>query len=194
MAAKALKLCALALAAITAPIAMAQQASEVVVYGPAPKPVPVPGAKPITGALVRCIQGRRPVLLPGHQGLEHARGRRRRRWQPLPDRRDQFRLQPDHVERQYRRCPRSAQRERRALGRPNFAIPANDGSVYIVYAGQAPLRMAGDAAGLRRLEMPISLFLRTPDNYPSRKPPGRARPFPKGSVPTWRPRASSMTY
>ena len=56
--------------------------------------------------------------------------------------------------------------ERRALGRPNFAIPAPDGTFYIVYAGQAPLRMAVTLQAYDVSEMPISLFLRTPDNYP----------------------------
>lgn len=55
--------------------------------------------------------------------------------------------------------------ERRAVGRPNFAIPAPDGTIYLLFSGQHPLRVAVtlqafDVAGLH-----MQQFLRSPDNY-----------------------------
>jgi hypothetical protein len=74
--------------------------------------------------------------------------------------------------------------ERRQGGRPNFAIPAPDGSAYLVYsAGENPLRIAVTLQAYDVSDLPIQPFLRTPDNYP--KPEavkaGSAR-FPANSV------------
>ena len=183
MAVKALKLCALALAAITAPVAMAQQASEVVVYGPAPKPVPVPGAKPVTAPSFDALKG---------DGLYYFQGTKVSNMRVAGAAGDGNRYPIAETSSDSNQTTLNGNidvahavlnGERRALGRPNFAIPANDGSVYIVYAGQAPLRMAVTLQGYDVSEMPISLFLRTPDNYPKQEAAraGGAR-FPKGSV------------
>lgn len=73
--------------------------------------------------------------------------------------------------------------ERRAIGRPNFAIPGADGSVQLVYQSSSPLHLkvtlqAYDVAGL-----PLRLFLRTPENYakPEAARVGEAT-FPAGSI------------
>ena len=73
--------------------------------------------------------------------------------------------------------------ERRPVGRPNFAIPAPDGTVYLIFSGQNPLRVAVtlqafDVAGLH-----MQPFLRTPDNYLKQEAAkvGSAT-FPPGSV------------
>ena len=57
MATQNLKLLALAFTALAAPFALAQTATEVVVYGPAPKPVPVPGVKPIAAPSFDALKG-----------------------------------------------------------------------------------------------------------------------------------------
>ena len=73
--------------------------------------------------------------------------------------------------------------ERRAIGQPNFAIPAPDGSVQLVYQSTSPLQLkvalkAYDVSGL-----PIRAFLRTAENFTN---PEAARigetKFPSGSV------------
>jgi hypothetical protein len=73
--------------------------------------------------------------------------------------------------------------ERRRIGRPNFAIPASDGSVQLVYESTSPLRIkvmlkGYDVSGLR-----IRDFLRTPENFgePEAARAGESR-FPAGSV------------
>ena len=67
MATQKLKLLALAFTALAAPFALAQTPAEVVVYGPAPKPVPVPGAKPIAAPSFDALKG---------DGLYHFQGSR----------------------------------------------------------------------------------------------------------------------
>jgi hypothetical protein len=73
--------------------------------------------------------------------------------------------------------------ERRPVGRPNYAIPAPDGSVYLVYSGDNPLRLAVTMQAFDVSDMPIQPFLRTPDNYPKQEAAraGSAR-FPANSV------------
>jgi hypothetical protein len=73
--------------------------------------------------------------------------------------------------------------ERRAIGKPNFAVPAADGSAQLVYQSASPLQLkvslkAYDIAGL-----PIRDFLRTPENFtkPEAARVGEAK-FPAGSV------------
>jgi len=180
MAAKALKLCALALAAITAPIAMAQQASEVVVYGPAPKPVPVPGAKPITAPSFDAFKG---------DGLYYFQGTKVSNMRVAGAAGDGNRYPIAETSSDSNQTTLNGNidvahavlnGERRALGRPNFAIPANDGSVYIVYAGQAPLRMAVTLQGydVSECRSRCSCVRRT--TIPSRKRQGGQCPVPEG--------------
>jgi hypothetical protein len=181
MAVPAPRILALALA-IAAPIAFAQQPAEVVVYGPAVKPVPVPGAKPIAMPSFEALKG---------DGIYHFHGARMAniRVAATPSDGNRYAVTETLVD----ETPALnggidvahavLNGERRALGHPNFAIPAPDGTFYIVYAGQAPLRMAINLQAFDVSEMPISLFLRTQDNYPKQEATraGNAR-FPKGAV------------
>jgi hypothetical protein len=183
MTARTLKLCALALAAIATPFALAQQPAEVVVYGPAPKPVAVPGAKPIAAPSFDALKGDGLYYFEGtkisNMRIAGAAGEGNR--YPLAE------TTADNNQTTLNGSIDVAHAvlngERRALGRPNFAIPAQDGSFYIVYAGQAPLRLAVTLQSYDVSEMPISLFLRSTDNYPRQEASkaGTAR-FPKGSV------------
>lgn len=73
--------------------------------------------------------------------------------------------------------------ERRAVGRPNFAIPAPDGTVYLIFAGANQLRVAMTLQAFDVSGMHMQPFLRTPDNYLKQEAAklGSAQ-FPKGSV------------
>lgn len=183
MAAKTLKFCALALAAIATPLALAQQPAEVVVYGPAPKPVPVPGAKPIAAPSFDALKGDGLYYFQGtkvsNMRVAGAAGEGNR--YPLAE--TSADSNQTTINGSIDVAHAVLNGERRALGRPNFAIPAQDGSFYIVYAGEAPLRLAVTLQGYDVSELPISLFLRTPDNYPKQEASraGNTR-FPKGSV------------
>ncbi len=183
MAIQKLKLLALAFTAMAAPLALAQAPAEVVVYGPAPRPVPVPGAKPIAVPSFEAMKG---------DGLYHFSGARmsNMRAAATPGEGNRYALTETSTEDGQATLNGNIDvahavlnGERRALGRPNFAIPAQDGSFYIVYAGQAPLRMAVTLQAFDVSEMPISLFLRTPDNYPRQEATRtNGAKFPKGAV------------
>lgn len=177
------RLFATALAALAVQGALAQQPAETVVYGPAPKPVVVPGARPINAPSFDALKG---------DGLYHFQGTRMSniRAAATPGEGNHYALTETSSDAnqatlngQIDVAHAVLNGERRALGRPNFAIPGNDGSVYIVYAGQAPLRMAVTLQAYDVSDMLISHFLRTPDNYPRQEANkvGGAR-FPKGSV------------
>ncbi len=73
--------------------------------------------------------------------------------------------------------------ERHAVGRPNFAIPAPDGSMLLVYQSASPIELRVAMKGYDVSGLPIGAFLRTPQNYtkPEAARAGEAR-FPPGSV------------
>ena len=182
MATRAPRILALAWA-IAAPLAIAQQPAEVIVYGPAPKPVPVPGAKPIAAPSFDALKG---------DGIYHFQGSRvtNMRAAATPGEGNRYALTETTGDETLTTLNGSIDvahavlnGERRALGRPNFAIPAPDGTFYIVYAGQAPLRMAVTLQAYDVSDMPIAHFLRTADNYP-RQEASRTNgaKFPKGAV------------
>ncbi|HQR19621.1 MAG TPA: hypothetical protein PLE54_14165 [Burkholderiaceae bacterium] len=178
-----LKLGAFALGALATSWALAQQPAEVVVYGPAPKPVPVPGAKPIAMPSFDALKGDGVYYFQGAKvsNLRLAGAAAEANRYPLAESSTDANETTlnGHIDVAHA----VLNGERRALGRPNFAIPANDGSFYIVYAGQATLRMAVSMQAFDVSELPISQFLRTTDNYPRQEATkaGSAR-FPRGSV------------
>ncbi|HTN49275.1 MAG TPA: hypothetical protein VMK32_07590 [Burkholderiaceae bacterium] len=178
-----LRIGAFALAAVATPFALAQQAGEVVVYGPAPKPVVVPGAKPVAAPSFDALKGDGLYHLVGTRmaniraGATPSEGNR----YPLTETIDD--VNQSTLNGSIDTAHAVLNGERRALGRANFAIPANDGTFYLVYAGQAPLRVAVQLQAYDVSDLPISLFLRTQDNYPRQEAArvGSAR-FPKGSM------------
>jgi hypothetical protein len=183
MASLSLRTCALALATLATPVALAQQPAEVVVYGPAPKPVVVPGAKPIAAPSFDAFK---------NEGLYHFQGARVSNIRAAATAGEGNRYALTETSNDPAQTTLNGNidvahavlnGERRALGRPNFAIPGNDGSVYIVYAGQASLRMAVTLQAYDVSDMPISLFLRTPENYPKQEAAKAGKSvFPKGAV------------
>ena len=183
MSVRTLKLSAFALAAFATTWALAQQPAEVVVYGPAPKPVPVPGAKPLTQPSFDALKGDGLYYFQGTKVSNMRLGGAAGEGNRYPIAESSSESNQTTINGNIDVAHAVLNGERRALGRPNFAIPANDGSFYIVYAGQAPLRLAVTLQSYDVSEMPISLFLRTPDNYPKQEAAkaGSSR-FPKGSV------------
>jgi hypothetical protein len=183
MSVRTLKFSSFALAALATTWALAQQPAEVVVYGPAPKPVPVPGAKALTQPSFEALKGDGLYYFQGtkisNMRVAGAAGEGNR--YPIAETSSDTNQTTLNGSIDVAHAVLNG--ERRALGRPNFAIPGQDGSVYIVYAGQAPLRMAVTLQGYDVSEMPISQFLRTPENYPKQEAAkaGSTR-FPKGSI------------
>lgn len=181
--------CVLALSALSTALALsaspaqAQQAPEPVVYGPVPKPVVVPGAKKIPLSSFDAFRG---------DGLYHIQGTQvlNIRAAAVPGEGNRYALTETSSDAaqtaiggQIDVANAVLNGERRALGRPNYAIPANDGSVYLIYAGQAPLRMAVTLQAYDVSDMPMAHFLRTPENYPHQQAARVGnRTFPAGSV------------
>jgi hypothetical protein len=169
--------------ALASSLALAQQPAEVVVYGPALRPVPIPGAKPIAAPSLEALRGEGLYLFQGTRVSNM-------RVAAMPGDGNRYALTETSSDTNQTTIGGSIDvahavldGERRALGRPNYVIPANDGSFYLGYAGQAPLRVAVTLQAFDVSEMPISLFLRSPENYPSAEASraGSSR-FPKGSV------------
>ncbi len=73
--------------------------------------------------------------------------------------------------------------ERRPIGDPDFAVPAQDGSMQLIYNAAHPLRLSVTIKGYDVAGLQISDFLRTAENYarPEAAKAAGAR-FPAGSV------------
>jgi hypothetical protein len=178
-----LRVATLALSTLAASLAYAQQPAEVVVYGPAPKPVVVPGAKPVALPSFDAFRG---------DGLFYFQGARMSniRAAATPGEGNRYALTETSSDSNQATLNGNIDvahavlnGERRALGRPNFAIPANDGSVYIVYAGQASLRMAVTLQAYDVTGLSIAHFMRTPENYPNAEAAKAVNAkFPAGSI------------
>ena len=172
-----------AVAALFAVSAAVAQQEQVPTYGPLKQPVPVPGAKPINMATIDALKG---------DGLFHFHGTgvASLKAAASPQQGNRYALTETATERtsslngQIDVGHFVLNGERRAGGRPNFAIPAPDGSAYLVYsAGDNPLRIAVSLQAFDVSDLPIQPFLRTQDNYPRQEAAkaGSAR-FPANSV------------
>jgi hypothetical protein len=73
--------------------------------------------------------------------------------------------------------------ERRAIGKPSFAIPAADGTAQLVYQAGNPLHLKVALTQYDVSGLPIRDFLRTPENFtnPDASRVGEAK-FPAGSL------------
>ena len=98
-------------------------------------------------AVVRCAEGRRALSLPGQPHVEHPGSGHARRRQPLRTDGHQQRCKRATLNGQIDVAHAVLNGERRALGRPNFAIPAPTISC-IVYAAADPAAHRGDAAAV----------------------------------------------
>ena len=169
-------------ALITVSAAFAQQ-DQVPTYGPMKEPVPVPGAKPISMATIDALKGDGLFHFHGAgiASLKAAASPQQGNRYPLSEiTTDKSSSLNGHIDVGHF----VLNGERRAGGRPNFAIPAPDGSAYLLYsAGDNPLRVAVTLQAFDVSDLPIQPFLRTPENYPRREAAraGSAR-FPANSV------------
>lgn len=163
--------------------AAAAQPTNVPTYGPLREPVPVPGAKPLATPGIEALKG---------DGIYYIFGARvsNMRASAAPTQGDRHTLTETSNDSKTGTVNGHIDAgnfvlngERRPVGRPNFAIPAPDGTVYMIYSGENPLRLAVTLQAFDVSDQPIQPFLRTPDNYPKQEAPraGSTR-FPAGSV------------
>jgi hypothetical protein len=172
-----------AAALLAASTAFAQQ-EQVPMYGPLKQPVPVPGVKPVKVATIDALKG---------DGIFHFHGTKVVNLRASPPAGQDNRHALTETSSDARTGALNGHLdvgnfvlngERRHAGRPNFAIPAPDGSAYLLYAaGDNPLRIAVTLQAFDVSDLPIQPFLRTPDNYPIQEAAraGSAR-FPANSV------------
>lgn len=174
----------IAVAALVAASAAFAQQEQVPTYGPLKQPVPVPGAKPLTVPTIEALKGDGMFYIHGSRvanlkaSATPGQGNRHALTESSND------AKTGSVNGHIDVGNFVLNGERRRAGRPNFAIPAPDGSAYLLYsAGDNPLRIAVSLQAFDVSDMPIQPFLRTPENYPKPEAAkaGSAR-FPANSV------------
>ena len=173
----------MAVATLVAASAALAQPVEVPTYGPLRVPVPVPGAKPVSIAAIEALQGEGVYYIHGPRvaNLRAAATSTQGNRYPLTETSNDAKVGAVNAHLDVGNFVLNG--ERRPVGRPNFAIPAPDGSVYLVYSGDNPLRLAVTIQAFDVSDLPIQPFLRTPDNYPKQEASraGSAR-FPANSM------------
>lgn len=164
-------------------ISATEQSTELQTYGPLKQPRPVQGAKPLPNLGIDALRGDGIYLINGSR-IANLRATDK------PAAEDRYALTETTNDAKTGAVHSNIDAgnfvlngERRPVGRPNFAIPAPDGTIYLIFSGQNPLRVAltlqpFDVSGLH-----IQPFLRTPDNYQKQEAAkiGSAT-FPKDSV------------
>jgi hypothetical protein len=177
------RICIAVAALLAGSVAVAQQ-DQVPTYGPLKQPVPVPGAKPLNIPTIEALKGDGIYYIYGAKtanmrvSATPGQGNRHAVTETSNDAKTgsvNGHIDVGHF---------VLNGERRPAGRPNFAIPAPDGSAYLLYsAADNPLRIAVSLQAFDVSDMPIQPFLRTPDNYPKPEAAkaGSAR-FPANSV------------
>jgi hypothetical protein len=173
----------LGVAALVAASAALAQPVEVPTYGPLREPVPVPGVRPLKLPAIDALKGDGLFYIYGPKvaNLRAAATPGAENRFPLTETSSDARTGSVNGHLDVGNFVLNG--ERRPVGRPNYAIPAPDGSVYLVYSGENPLRLAVTMQAFDVSDLPIQPFLRTPDNYPKQEAPraGSAR-FPANSV------------
>ena len=174
----------IAVAALVAGSTALAQQEQVPTYGPLRQPVPVPGAKPVNQPAIEALKGDGLFYIYGSKvanlkaSATPGQGNRYALTETSSD------AKTGSVNGHIDVGSFVLNGERRSAGRPNFAIPAPDGSMYLLYsAADNPLRIAVTLQPFDVSDMPIQPFLRTPDNYPKQEAAkaGSAR-FPANSI------------
>jgi hypothetical protein len=159
------------------------QQADVPMYGPLREPVPVPGAKPVSVPAIEALKGDGLYYVYGPRlaNLKASATAGKDNRYPLTETSSDAKTGAVNGHLDVANFVLNG--ERRPVGRPNYAIPAPDGSVYLVYSGENPLRIAVSMQAFDVSDLPIQPFLRTPDNYPKQEAAraGSAR-FPANSV------------
>ena len=177
----------IAAAALVAATAAFAQQEQFPTYGPLKQPVPVPGAKPLNVPTIDALKGDGPPLSRHRHGDDEG-GREPATGRSLPLERDR------HREGQFAQWPdrrRALRAERRTPpGWPaDLAIPAPDGSAYLVYsAGENPSASPSRCRPTTSASCPSSPSSAPRTTTRARKPRKRAAP---ASRPTRSPTSSS---
>ena len=156
---------ALAALALSANVGATEQSTELQTYGPLKQPRPVQGAKPLPNPGIDALHGDGIYLING-QRVANLRASD----QAGPENRYTLTETTNDAKTGAVHSNIDAGNfvlngERRPVGRPNFAIPANDGTVYLIFSGQNPLRVAVTLQAFDVAGQHMQPFLRTPDNY-----------------------------
>jgi hypothetical protein len=165
---------------VFAAVAFAQSV-EVPTYGPLLKPVPVPGVKPVSVPTIDALKDEGIFYINGPRiaNLRAAVPQEGDRHPLTETSQDRAGAVNSHID----TANFVLDGERRPVGRPNFAIPAGDGSVQLIYSGEHPLRLNVRLKAFNVSGLHIQPFLRTPENYPKQEAPrAGSAVFPDGSM------------
>lgn len=169
--------------ALAAGAGATEQSTELQTYGPLKQPRPVRGAKALPNPGLEALQGEGIYLINGTR-IANLRAADK------PGAENRFALTETTNDAKTGAVHSNIDAgnfvlngERRPVGRPNFAIPAPDGTVYLIFSGQNPLRVAVTLQAFDVAGQHMQPFLRTPDNYLKQEAAkvGSAT-FPAGSV------------
>ena len=175
---------AIAVAALSCASAAATELStELQTYGPLKQPRPVRGAKPLPNPGLDALRGDGIFLINGARiaNLRAADKPGAENRYALTETTNDAKTGAVHSNIDAGNFVLNG--ERRPVGRPNFAIPAPDGTIYMIFSGQNPLRVAVTLEAFDVSAQHMQPFLRTPDNYLKQEAAkvGSAV-FPAGSV------------
>src|SRR4030095_16276554 len=154
-----------ALSSISTLAGATELSTELQTYGPLKQPRPVQGAKPLPTRGLAALRGDGIYLIYGTR-VAHLRaadkpGAENRH--ALTETTNDAKIGAVHSNIDAGNFVLNG--ERRPVGRPNFAIPAPDGTIYLIYSGQNPLRVAVTLQAFDVAGQHMQPFLRTPDNY-----------------------------
>lgn len=173
----------LAALALSGSLGATELSTELQTYGPLKQPRPVQGAKPLPNPGIDALRGDGIFLINGQRVANLRAGDR-------PAQEDRYALTETTNDAKTGAVHGNIDAgnfvlngERRPVGRPNFAIPAPDGTVYLIFSGPNPLRVAVTLQAFDVGGLQMQPFLRTPDNYQKQEAAkiGSAA-FPPGSV------------
>ncbi|MGH6610947.1 MAG: hypothetical protein ACRECQ_11905 [Burkholderiaceae bacterium] len=174
---------AVAALALSAAVSATEQSTELQTYGPLKEPRPVRGAKPLPNPGIDALRGEGIYLIYGPR-VANLRASDK----PVQENRHAVTETTNDAKTGAVHSNIDAGNfvlngERRPVGRPNFAIPAPDGTVYLIFSGPNPLRVAVTLQAFDVAGMHMQPFLRTPDNYLKQEANkvGSAT-FPPGSI------------
>ena len=151
--------------ALSGSIGATELSTELQTYGPLKQPRPVQGAKPLPNPGLAALRGDGIYLIYGARVANL-------RASDKPVQEDRYALTETTNDAKTAAVHNNIDTgnfvlngERRPVGRPNFAIPAPDGTVYLIFSGQNPLRLAVTLQAFDVSGLHMQPFLRTPDNY-----------------------------
>ncbi len=170
-------------AALFTPAGATELSTDQQTYGPLKQPRPVQGVKPLPNPGIAALRGDGIYLISGPRIANLRAGDK-------PVQEDRYAVtettndaKTGAVHSNIDAANFVLNGERRPVGRPNFAIPAPDGTVYLIFSGPSPLRVAMTLQAFDVSGLHMQPFLRTPDNYLKQEANkiGSAT-FPTGSV------------